>query len=66
MFWERLLRKGISGTCPDWEAVPTVGKFRQSAVLVLFCGHEKDPRILLIRRPPCGRDRLSRREKGIL
>jgi 8-oxo-dGTP pyrophosphatase MutT (NUDIX family) len=51
MFWERLLREGISGTCPDWEAVPTVGKFRQSAVLVLFCGHEKDPRILLIRRP---------------
>ncbi|HOV28661.1 MAG TPA: CoA pyrophosphatase [Synergistales bacterium] len=51
MLWERRLREEIPAGCPDWEAIPTEGKFRQSAVLVLFCGPEEDTRILLIRRP---------------
>lgn len=51
MLWERRLRAEIPADCPDWESIPTEGKFRQSAVLVLFCGPEEDTRILLIRRP---------------
>ncbi|NLI95376.1 MAG: CoA pyrophosphatase [Synergistaceae bacterium] len=51
MLWEKLQREGIPTACPGWETIPSAGKFRQSAVLVLLCGDEEDERVLLIRRP---------------